>query len=325
MSESGEISPKLCPQCSGIAGTDARFCKHCAFDLTGSALTANAPSAPARSQHPAAKHLGPIIGIAILVLLALGAVVAYRYYQNQVQLAAPVSTPAPTPTLSLGEKAKRVEEKILRGEALQESDTTGLSATELRVLRNVHFARYGRKYDSPGLGDYFNTCAWYTPSDEFKDSMVTATDKANINLIVEAESQAKQSGSEGAVTANANTTAVPAATLATPPSPANSYVKCSGTLTTPCAQRVLEKWAGSGAVSGLIGVQEIPAQNAAQANFHLTNYHYIGGMDNRTPLTYSGQAAAVFSRFTDGRWMLTRVYLSETIYGVYINTNTPVD
>lgn len=93
---------------------------------------------------------------------------------------------------AVSDRAKQIEEKILRGEVLNESDIVGLSPYELRVLRNVHLARYGRKYDQNSeLGSYFYTRPWYKPSDSYSDNLVNATDKANINLILAAERAAQ--------------------------------------------------------------------------------------------------------------------------------------
>ena len=91
--------------------------------------------------------------------------------------------------LKLGDKAKALEKKILNDEAVNETDLQGLSATELRILRNVNFARHGRKYDRPGLGDYFYNQYWYTARDDFKDADLTANDKANAKLIQSVESR----------------------------------------------------------------------------------------------------------------------------------------
>lgn len=106
---------------------------------------------------------------------------------NQSNSANTNSASQTSSTLSLGTKGQQVEEKILRGEALSSSDIEGLSKNELRILRNVHFARYGRKYESPGLGDYFYTRSWYKPNDSYSDNQINQTDKANIDLILKAE------------------------------------------------------------------------------------------------------------------------------------------
>ena len=134
--------------------------------------------------------------------------------------AAVTSTPAPT----MGDKATRVEEKILRGESLLESDTDNLSAYELRVLRNVHFARYGRQYDRPGLGDYFSTRPWYKPGGGYNESMLTATDKGNINLILAIEGKLGGAPATGATTtASANVMDVQPAPSPPPAATSNGY------------------------------------------------------------------------------------------------------
>ncbi|HEX8459202.1 MAG TPA: YARHG domain-containing protein [Pyrinomonadaceae bacterium] len=120
----------------------------------------------------------------------------------------------------MSDRAQQIEAKILRGESLTEGDIEGLSPYELRVLRNVHFARYGRQYDRPGLGDYFATRPWYKPSSDYKDSMVTATDKGNINLILARESTA---GSPPPAANNTSASTVTAAVELTPtPAPSPS-------------------------------------------------------------------------------------------------------
>jgi hypothetical protein len=115
----------------------------------------------------------------------------------------------------MSDKAKQIEEKILRNEALTDSDIAGLSEYELRVLRNVHFARYGRKYDQEGqLGGYFYTRAWYKPNDTYNESNITATDKTNINLILSAEKTLNESKT---VALNSTSTPVTVEYTPTPP------------------------------------------------------------------------------------------------------------
>lgn len=188
MSEPIGAQEALCPQCSGLVDTDARFCKHCAFDLSKSIPDLDATVVrPNSHQKSNSKRILLIAIIAVGSLLALGLIGTYLYKRNRTQGNETISSPTPaSPTMS--DKAKQVEDKILRNEALTESDIAGLSEYELRVLRNVHFARYGRKYDQEGqLGGYFYTRAWYKPSDTYNESNITATDKANINLILSAE------------------------------------------------------------------------------------------------------------------------------------------
>jgi hypothetical protein len=139
-----------------------------------------------------------VIGLAVALLLALAAVLIFKSRKAG-------STATSAPSQIMGERARQAEDKIIRGEILTGADIAGLSAYELRVLRNVHFARHGRNYDSPGLGDYFSTRPWYKPNAAYNDSLITATDKANINLILPEENRIKAAES-------ASVTIAPAAT-----------------------------------------------------------------------------------------------------------------
>lgn len=188
MSEAIGASAGLCPQCGGVVDTDARFCKHCAFDLLKTVPDSEATVVTPKSQQKTKpQRILLVAGVALGGLLVLGLLGTYLYRRNRTQGNLSSSSPTPgTPTMS--DRAKHVEDKILRNETLSDSDIAGLSAYELRVLRNMHFARYGRKYDQEGqLGGYFYTRPWYKPSDSYNENMITATDKANINLIAAAE------------------------------------------------------------------------------------------------------------------------------------------
>lgn len=188
MNEPFETVQKFCPQCSEAVDTDARFCKYCAFDLANSNISQDI-STEINQTRTKRNTLGILGAMCLLILGLIGVVIKFnsgRINQSAIENANSVSQSSAS-TLTLGEKAQQIEEKILRGEALGESDLEGLSATELRILRNVHFARYGRKYEKPGLGDYFYSQTWYKPSDNYKDSVISSTDKDNINLIVATE------------------------------------------------------------------------------------------------------------------------------------------
>jgi hypothetical protein len=338
MSEADATFQKFCPQCGGMVDADARFCKHCAFDLSKSAQDSGTTIVTAKSERKInATPILLIVGVAAIGLLILGLVGAYLYKKNRTQsnVAATSPTPAPTPTMS--DRAKQLEEKILRGETLNGSDVEGLSAYELRVLRNVHFARYGRKYDSPGLGDYFNTRSWYKPSDSYNDDMITPNDKANINLIVAAESRAKQS--EVAANPNSNgdynsqNTAVVTNTNNQPEASSSGASSSGGGLTDSNVQRAVRSFMSEFTKGGNInveGVQELPNQNAATADLRFVNWvcstTYEGGLSKQNPppvtydrygmpsstfglrlRTYNTSGLAVLKRYNDGRWVLKEV------------------
>jgi LemA protein len=128
------------------------------------------------------------VGGGFIGLLIIALVIVYISIINRAHSEPLVGQ---TSSQMMSERAMQIEARILRGDALNQSDISGLSAYELRVLRNVHFARYGRKFDRPGLGDYFHTRPWYQPSDNYNDNALNAQDKDNINLIVDAENALK--------------------------------------------------------------------------------------------------------------------------------------
>lgn len=192
MSDPIEVAQQLCPQCAKEIDADARFCKYCAFDLTTPRTTqADQSTGPifgidqnlTRSKLPLI--VGGVVGV-VLIVVGLLALIAYFKFRNSSATANSNSSQA-SATLILSAKGQKAEEKILRGEAISQSDIEGLSNDELRIVRNVHFARYGRKFDRPGLGDYFETRPWYKPNDAYADTILNATEKANVDLIVRAE------------------------------------------------------------------------------------------------------------------------------------------
>ncbi len=180
MSETFSATDKTCSNCGGLVASDSRFCKHCAFDFA----VAQQPLPQTESEGTSKKNRYILPLASLAVVLALAAVWIYR----SRHAAAPI---AAAPSQTMTEKAKQVEARILRSATVTNAKLTGLSSYELRVLRNVHFARYGRVYDRPGLGDYFYTQPWYKPNNDYNDKLLTATDKANVSLILAEENNAK--------------------------------------------------------------------------------------------------------------------------------------
>ena len=93
----------------------------------------------------------------------------------------------------------------------------------------------------------------------------------------------------------------------------------STNLTTEKAQRTLSGWVSKGGVT-VIGVQEVPAENAAVAQLSFTNFAYklrdpmFGGQNDKT---YSGPGNAIFTHYTDGRWVLTKVTIGQGFDSVW--------
>lgn len=142
----------------------------------------------------------------VLMLIAVvGLGIAAIYYVNNREQPKAVSTNANTTdtgTFTLSPNAQEIEETILRGEALHHEQLIGLTPPELRILRNVHFAKYGRTYERPGLGDYFYTRQWYRQSDSYSDAALTSVDKENVRVILAKEKEAAPSNGESNIGAN---------------------------------------------------------------------------------------------------------------------------
>lgn len=67
---------------------------------------------------------------------------------------------------------------------LQDSDISGLSKQQLRILRNTIYARHGRKFKSDDLRNYFSSFDWYRPLyDEISPDALSEIEKHNIVLI----------------------------------------------------------------------------------------------------------------------------------------------
>ncbi len=101
------------------------------------------------------------------------------------------SNVTPTSGLTLTNKGRSAQRKVLNDERVNESDFQGISSTELRLIRNTVFARHGRKYDkNPELQSYFDTCSWYKPRDEYSDAELTQADRDNVKTILALEKPA---------------------------------------------------------------------------------------------------------------------------------------
>ncbi len=93
----------------------------------------------------------------------------------------------PSGANSGAEAMSRAESKILAGQRLEASDLEGMSQLELRSLRNTVYARHGRIFERPEMRRYFNARPWYNPRADYTDAELTATDQANVQLIIQTE------------------------------------------------------------------------------------------------------------------------------------------
>lgn len=73
--------------------------------------------------------------------------------------------------------------------SLKRENLKTLSLEELRLLRNEIFAKHGYIFNSTDLNEYFSSKDWYVPKYKNVDTLLTKTDKENIDLILEMENQ----------------------------------------------------------------------------------------------------------------------------------------
>lgn len=70
---------------------------------------------------------------------------------------------------------------------LDYDDISGLSRSELRIVRNWIFARYGYAFKSPELQRYFRRKSWYTPMYSDVSSHLTRIERQNVMFIKQYE------------------------------------------------------------------------------------------------------------------------------------------
>ena len=82
-----------------------------------------------------------------------------------------------------------LENPDLLDKQLTAKQLSDLSRRDLRLLRNMVYARRGRAFKSAVLRDYFGNAAWYKPTAQYSDKLLTAVDGRNIRLIKSVETQ----------------------------------------------------------------------------------------------------------------------------------------
>lgn len=99
-----------------------------------------------------------------------------------------VDTGRPTPSAPAGQAAASVPlatliERAQQGQPITEPELAGLSAEQLRILRNVPYARHGYPFKSPELQQYFGRLAWYHADARFDNARLTAVDENTVALV----------------------------------------------------------------------------------------------------------------------------------------------
>jgi hypothetical protein len=82
-----------------------------------------------------------------------------------------------------------LEDPTLLDKQLAVDQLKDFSRRDLRLLRNLIYARRGRPFKSDLLKEYFQAVNWYKPDSAYTDARLTALDKRNINVIRSLEDQ----------------------------------------------------------------------------------------------------------------------------------------
>lgn len=75
---------------------------------------------------------------------------------------------------------------------LTEEKLAGLSMLELRILREEFYARHGKKFDAPGIRDYFNWRDWYRPAKNQAAIKLNRIEQQNVDLLAAYETKLRE-------------------------------------------------------------------------------------------------------------------------------------
>src|SRR5215472_4345677 len=82
-----------------------------------------------------------------------------------------------------GQERTPLEDPTLLDKQLTVAQLSDFSRRDLRLVRNLIYARHGRPFKSDLLKGYFGTLEWYKPDPAYTDARLTPLDKRNINVI----------------------------------------------------------------------------------------------------------------------------------------------
>jgi hypothetical protein len=75
---------------------------------------------------------------------------------------------------------------------LTEDKLAGLNILELRILREEFYARHGKKFDAPGIRDYFNWRDWYKPAKNQTSIKLNKIEQENVDLLTNYEAKIRE-------------------------------------------------------------------------------------------------------------------------------------
>ncbi|AFY99692.1 protein kinase domain-containing protein [Calothrix sp. PCC 6303] len=104
-----------------------------------------------------------------------------RFYYKQI------TNSSASPVVS--SSATENDYAFLSQRLVRDEDLANKTPLELDIMRNSIFAKYGRKFDTPGLQDYFNRQSWYQPKYSSQDfdklNLLSRTEMQNASYIIQ--------------------------------------------------------------------------------------------------------------------------------------------
>jgi serine/threonine protein kinase, bacterial len=83
---------------------------------------------------------------------------------NAIPATQPTPIQQPIPNPAPANNTTSDDYSWLSQRLVTDADLAGKDGFELDIMRNSIFARHGRKFDTPGIQDYFNQQSWYRPT-----------------------------------------------------------------------------------------------------------------------------------------------------------------
>ena len=106
-------------------------------------------------------------------------------YSNKA--AGKISVSQTTSMEATGNAYSKVEKDILADKSINTAKLHSFNKTELKLLRNTIFAKYGRSFKSYMLKTWFAKKGWYKVDPNYSDIVLTDTDKKNITTFLNFE------------------------------------------------------------------------------------------------------------------------------------------
>lgn len=195
-----------CPNCNSPLKDGALFCGECGTSLTEQPVHKTAYNEPTKKK----KDIGLIFLVILLIVVLIGSigVIGYVYYKNNsVDIKIPdinIKTESEEKDddtdeeesedvqYALTETEDETGEEYLfpsDREYITESDLIGKSKDEVAMIRNEIYARHGYIFNTEPFKSYFESKDWYTPNENFNDSVFSEIEKTNKDFLVNYETE----------------------------------------------------------------------------------------------------------------------------------------